>query len=226
MNIQTKPIFLLLLLTFFGSSQANVVTINGTNVSFTYEDSLLGLLGTPTVTGDQLFFTPTAFSASATGLTSFDLQHSTINIGVSALNGGIINTVKLIEKGDYISKGGSSHVDAGGQIRVADTTAPLDEVTDFLTLSSPFAQQSNFFPTQNWQASASANALIFGTSKVNVTIENILVALSNAFGDLGFIEKKAVVLGISSVPLPACVWLFGTVLLGFLAHCKRIHYVF
>ena len=225
MNNRSKPILLILLLTSFSSSQAGIVTVNGNSVSFSYDNTLLDLFGSPTIAGDQLFFTPTNFDANASGLTAFDLKYSTINIKVTALNGGEINTVNVNEKGTYISKGSSSYVDAGGQIIVTDSNSPLTEVTDNLTLSTPFAHQASFFPTQNWQASAASNVSIFGTSSVNVNIGNFLIAMTNAFGELGFIQKSAVVLRITSVPLPTSVWLFGAALLVFLAYSKRIHYI-
>ncbi len=225
MNTLAKEMLLLLLMTFFSSTQANSVTVTGNKVSFTYESSLLGLFGTPTVAGDQLFFTPTAFVAKAYGEKAFDLKNSTINIKVTTLNGGTIDRVNVTEKGDYIRKGNTSYIDAGGQIRVTDLSAPLNEVTDALTPTLPFVQQSNFFPTQNWQATANAYVSAFGVPSINVSIENILVALSNAFDDVGFIEKKAVILSIISVPLPAAIWLFGITLLSLLAYSKRIHYI-
>jgi len=233
MNKRTKSIFLFMLFAFFGNSQASIVTVNGTNVAFSYDDALLDLFGAPTVAGDQLFFTPTAFTAKALGTTGFDIKNSTINIRATALNGGTIDTVSLTERGDYISKGDSSYVEAGGQLRVTDLNVPLDEVTDAITLATPIGKQGTFLPTQNWQAFADANVAGFGTSSVNITIENILVALSNAFGELGFIEKKAVVLGVSAlpfdnitpVPLPASIWLFGTALFGLLGYSKRINFI-
>ncbi|MDO9164186.1 MAG: hypothetical protein Q8N35_07650 [Methylococcaceae bacterium] len=233
MNIQTKSIFLFILLTFFGDPQASIVTVNGTNVAFSYDDALLELFGAPTVAGDQLFFTPTAFTAKAIGTLGFDFKNSTINIKATALNGGTIDTVSLTERGDYISKGDSSYVEAGGQLRVTDLNAPLNEVTDAIILTAPVVKQSEFFPTRNWQASAEANVSSFGTSSVNITVENILIALSNAFTEIGFIEKKGVILSVSAlpfdnitpVPLPASIWLFGTALFGVLGYSKRINFI-
>ena len=52
-------------------------------------------------------------------------------------------------------------------------------------------------------------------------MENILVASSNAFGDLVLIAKKAIILSLPTVSLTTTVWLFGAALMGFLAYCKR-----
>ncbi|MEQ1529221.1 MAG: hypothetical protein ABL925_07885 [Methylococcales bacterium] len=207
-----------------GSAQATVVTQLGTTVSFSYDDSLLGLFGTPTVVGDQLSFSPNTWVAKATGSQSFDLKNYTANITITALNSGdSINTIALAEKGDYISKGSTSYVEVGGQIRVTDANAPLNEVKDSITPSAAFTQTASYFPTQNWAATADANVSAFATSSVNVTIENILIALSDKFGDLGFIEKKGVVLNatVAAVPLPQAVWLFGAGLFGLLSVSKR-----
>lgn len=227
MNTQAKPFFLLLLLTFFGSSQANVVTINDTNVLFTYEESFLNNFGKPTVSGAQLLFTPSIPNESASDLMRFDLNYSTINVEVNTISSDTIYEVNLIEKGNFTNKRSNSYLDTGRQIqiKVAETSRPLYEVADVLTLNSLIVNQSSFFSTQHLQAPDGVNALTFEISKVIITIENILVAFSNAFDNLGFIEKKAVVLRITSIPLPAGVWLFGTALLGFLAYFKRTHYI-
>jgi hypothetical protein len=225
MNKITRTIFLLFFTAYFGNAQAAVMTtLSGSTVSYSFEESLLGLFGIPTLSGDNLFFTPQGFSA--TGNQIFDIKNATINIKVSALNGGTIGAIGLTEKGDYIMKGGTSGVELGGQLRVTDLSSLSTEVTDSIEADASFITGTTFFPTHSWTANAGVDFSSNNSSTVNITIENILLAFSGDFGDLGFIEKKAVILGVSSipfsqVPLPASVWLFGSALIGFLLITSR-----
>ncbi len=217
-----KTLFALLVIAFSGGSNAAIITVYGNTVSFTYNDAQLGLFGEPSVSGDQLFFTPTTFVAEAHGVDDFNVTNSTINVKITALNNGAkIGLVNLTERGDYYSRGSTSFVDAGGQIRVADLSAPASEATDPIIQHWAFTQTDYILPTRNWEASASADVSGFGTNSVNVTIEDILIAETNASQHNSFIEKKGVILGVSAVPLPQAVWLFGTGLLGLLSIAKR-----
>jgi hypothetical protein len=221
MNNRAKTIFLLLFSVLFVNVQANVVT--GSTVSYTFDESLLSLFGTPTLIGDSLFFTPTGFFA--TGNESLDIKNATINLTVTALNGGTISALNLIERGDYIMKGDTAEVGVGGQLRVTDLCSPMTEAVEKIKPDVPFASQTTFLPTQDWTVSAGVDFSGHKASSVNVTIENILLAFSGTFGDLGFIEKKGLIIGattipFSQVPLPASLWLFGSALLGFLTRIK------
>ncbi|MFA5985426.1 MAG: hypothetical protein WC782_15520 [Methylococcaceae bacterium] len=225
----SRKILFLLMLTFFSQAQASLVTVNGNSVSFTYDDSLLDLFGAPIVTGDSLYFTPTSFRA--TGIGFVDLVSSTFNIKVSALGNNFVSSVGLTERGDYISYGASSQVALGGEVRVVDLSNPLTEVVGQITPTSAFVHQASIFPTKDFEATAGVDFSSIGATSVNITLQNILVALTASFSDIAFIEKKGIILGISSlpivdgisVPLPAAVWLFGTCLVGFLAYSKRTY---
>lgn len=229
MSSQIKQKLVFVVLAVWGVANASPVTVNGSTVSFTYDSSLLGLFGTPIVAGDSLFFTPTGFTAQSVGDAGLDLTNSTVNVQVSSLTGGYISLVGLTEKGDYISKGGLTSVDVGGEIRVADLSAPLTESVSSITPTNTFASQSSIFPVQDWEAVAGVDFSPVKTGSVNVTIQNILAAFSSVAGEAAFIEKTGVILAIASipgdiaVPLPASAWLFGTAIMGGLAFCKKAY---
>ena len=186
-----------------GGASAASVTLSGTTVDFSFDDALLGLFGQANVAGDNLYFTPTSFTAESLNGAGFDLTKQTINIKVTAHDGWDFSGLALTERGDYLRVGDTAKVAVSGQIRVFDTMNPLGEVTSSVLPSGAF-QHTDDFISQNWQATASANLAGFSTaSMVNVTLQNILVAQSPASSDtLAFIEKKYAGLNVITTPVP------------------------
>lgn len=195
-----------------GTAAAVPVTVAGTTVSFTFDDALAGLFGTPGVAGDALLFTPTNFKAQAFNSAGIVSASQTFNVQVSANPGYLIAAVKLNETGDYYNLGSSSAVAVGGQLRVFDLETPLaPALTASIAASQPLTAVTSFgaFATTNWDASASLTLPVSGwggadgaISNANVTIENILLARSLMLGDAAFIEKKFTGLAIVTTPVP------------------------
>jgi hypothetical protein len=213
MNNLAKTVFLLFFCAFFGNSQASPVTLMGSSVSYTFDDALLGLFGAPTLGGDSLFFSPTAFNATSAGV---GFATETMNIKVDALNGGTINTINLTQGGDIV-KVRDGDVDAFGSLDVKDLgsgSLPVSSEIDFDGLGSSRGL---------WTGKADVDFSSFAASSINVSLFNLLFA----FADNGFasINMRSVLLGVSAtpaeVPLPASVWLFGSALLGCFASYKR-----
>ncbi len=198
-------------------AQAAVVTLSGSTVDYTFNDSLLGLFGTPSITGNTLYFTPTTFSAQSSNGMGFTLTNSTLNIQVSAKPGYVFNGVGLKEHGDYLLLGGKTHVYVTGQLRVFSQSHPLAYLTDSITPTSPMNIKG--YPTHNWNAVAGINLTeypsYFSNSPINVTIENLLTANTLKDGTLAFIEKKFVGLDVVTAPVPEVNdWLLMLVGLG------------
>jgi len=225
----TKAVAVAVLGTFSSVSLAASVTVSGTNVSFTYDDTLLGLFGAPTVIGDSIFFTPTTFVAQSTNVSGQVIVNSTVNVDITVLNPGafVFDGLSLVERGDYRLIGDDSWVDVGGQLRVRDWTSyPATEVNDFITETAALTNNDGEF--HNWEAGAAV--AIGGTdwegvTTIRVTVENVLTATSLTLGESAFIEKKfaggAVGLVVNPVPVPAAVWLFGSGLLGLAGIARR-----
>ncbi len=195
-----------------GAAAAVPVTVSGTTVSFTFDDALAGLFGTPGVAGDVLVFTPTNFKAQAFNTAGIVSASQTFNVQVSANPGYMIAGVTLSEAGDYYNLGSSSAVAVGGQVRVFDLETPLaPALTAGIAASQPLTAVTSFgaFATTNWDASANLTLPVSGwggadgaISNVNVTVENILLARSLMLGDAAFIEKKFTGLAIVTTPVP------------------------
>ena len=173
-----------------GGASAASVTLSGTTVDFSFDDSLLGLFGQANVSGDLLYFTPTEFTAESMNGAGFDFTKQTINVTVTTHEGWNFSSLALTERGDYLRVGGGTAVAVTGQIRVFDAANPLDEVTASILSDDKFGKTKDFI-SRNWEASAMADLSGMNTaSEINVTLENILVAQARSQSGLAFIEKK------------------------------------
>lgn len=169
------------------AAQAVSVTQVGTNVSYTYDDALLGLFGTPTLVGDSLVFTPVDFFAASSNGAGFVGTNKTLNIRITANPGYQFSAVSLTERGDYYLIGSDAEVAVGGQIRVIDLDDPINnEVTGSIAATAPLDVHTTIsgFTTTNWTATASVvvpgAAAGWGgadgvVDSVSLTIENLLI---------------------------------------------------
>lgn len=208
-----------------GAAYAATVTLTGNNVDFTFDDTLMGLFGQPQIAGDTLFFTPINFEAQSLNGSGLGFTKDTINIQVTAHSGWNFDSVNLLERGDYLLLGNGSTVDVTGQIRVFDTAMPLTELTDSITPTS--AMNMGGVPTKNWNADASVDVSAWNTAtKLNVTVENLLLASTSSPNSLAFVEKKFAGLSLITTPVPEAdtykMMLAGLGLIGFMVARRKV----
>jgi hypothetical protein len=183
-----------------GAAFAASVTLSGNTVDFTFDDTLLGLFGPASLSGDTLFFTPVDFQAESLNGAGFDLTNSTMNIKVTAHDGWLFSDIALAEEGDYMLFGAGSTAAVTGQIRVRDVAAPLTDVTASIQSTAPLDQSGLF--TTNWEAGATADLSAWtGTEAVNVTVQNILLGSTTAASSVAFVDKKFVGLTPTMAPI-------------------------
>ncbi len=202
------------------------------------------LFGAPTVAGNSLDFNPIGFSAAAAGAGGNDITDGQLTFMIMAHNGHAISNVGFSESGDTLLSGFGTdatftkvtaevfvdifEVDGNpiNQINVqADLVfTPLNGEYKLLTDGGggPFFQA-------NWQGSLSIDlnaaltgagqAFILGATKVAVSLDNTLAALSEA-GTSSFIAKKdfdALSITVNTpIPEPASVVLIVMGLAGVL----------
>jgi hypothetical protein len=208
------------------SASSNAATIYGNNFSFTFEDSLSTLFGTPAVSGDSLIFAPSDFSALSLNGNGQAFTSSSFVVKIASLNNKSIDALALTETGDYLREGAGAKLAVGGELRAVDLAHPFVSNVGKIT-SGPFVETEFGDDTANWEANASL-AFSSDTTSIWVTIQNILRAKTSAVGELAFIQKKFVGLTVVAsqdvpvtVPLPQAVWMFGVGLFGLLSVSKR-----
>ena len=225
---------LILSLVSFGlvSAVANaaIVTKFGTDVKFTYDDSTL--FGDANVVGNNIFFLPTSFSAESLNGAGAVSANSTLVVTVEATTVGYsMNRFLLIEQGDYFLNGTGASVSGGGQLRVTSNTTnclvpPVPFATpctdnDTFTID-PMTVQGAF---TDWDVLAAVDladtADWLSDTSVKMMLENRLTATTFNVGEEAFIEKKFGAVGITVIPVPAAVWLFGSGLMGLLGWSRR-----
>lgn len=219
MSTLKKVFFALLVIAFSGSSNAALTTVDGLDVSFTYDDSMLGLFGTPTVSGDTLSFVPSNFSASREGVTGKVYTSDTFKVTITSLFGNTISKLALTELGDYTKEGPTANVIAKGTLTAADLTNGTSSITKFKADTVPFPHTTFEGDPGIWQANS--NAAFTNSFSVEALLHNTLGARSNSVDDIASISKTFVGLTVTTVPLPQVVWLFGAGLLGLLKVSKR-----
>lgn len=210
-----------------GTSQAALVTVFGTDVSFTYDDGTL--FGTATVVGNSIFFQPPGFSAQSANGAGAVLTSETLIIDVQTTTPGYnLTMLAMVEQGDYIQSGAGASVGASGRLGVVSTTTlcGLIACNDAnLFNAGPFADTGG--ATVAWQDGTSVDlgtTIGWGSdTSVQVSFQNDLTANSLSQGELAYIQKKfgAIGLVVNPVPLPAAVWLFGSGLLGLAGIARR-----
>ena len=222
MSMVHKIFFAFIIIAFSGASNATLITANGSNVSFTYDDSLLGLYGVPSVSGNSLIFAPTNFSASSTVSSPYDFINSSVIVTINSLSSPI-NKVSLLELGNYTKIGGSAEVAATGTLIMTDLTNTLTSVSNIIPTAASFVTTAFPNPVGNWDAKANGDLL--NSFSVLASINNILGTQKMQASDYALINKLSVSLTatVSAVPLPQAVWLFGIGLMGLLSLSKRKH---
>jgi hypothetical protein len=213
------------------SSHAAQVTVSGLNFDITFDTGLLGLFGTPSVVGDEVFWFPSGspgFTAKTEPL-GISVKNSTFALTVTAHPGYQLASFGLVEGGDYFYFGAGAGVSASGQLRVTPLTpVPGSTASSQITPTGPFVGNPLLdLNTTNWSATAGPIVVVPGTTAANVSIQNILGAWANPalFPTYAFIEKKEAVLtvGVTLIPEPEtyALMLAGLGVVGFVASRRR-----
>lgn len=196
-----------------------MTTLTASNVSYTYDETLLGKFGTASLAGGNLVLTPTSFLATST-----TPAVETVHITITANAGYELSALNLSETGGYSMPAGvTDQVYLQGNISVLDIEGSTSNnlVSNIQTLS-PLSGVSG-----NWSAQAGVIVPASGwggsdgiVSSVRFTISNQLFAMGG-----GQIWKDAVTVATVTTPVPEAetyaMMLVGLGLVGFMAR-RRI----
>lgn len=220
-----KPLFGFAVVALFvaQTASASSVTLSGSSVDFTYDDTLLSLFGTPTVLNNSIYFTPVNFDVASLNGTGINIANATLNLKVTPKIGFDLDTVALNESGDYLLLGrGFKGVEATGQLRAFDLSDPAVLETAGI-VSTPTTATG--LPTKNWSAFAGINLdtpTWLQGGGIDLSIENILLAYTSQPNSLAFIEKKFVGVSFITSPVPEpsnrSLFLSSLGLIGYLVH--------
>ena len=201
-------------------ANAAPVTLSGDHFDVLFDSEEAGLFGTPQLSGNTLFFTPTSFYAEAFAQHCSDLIRETIHLTIRPHQGVSITGVSAVERGDYFTRGERSNVHIDGQIRLRAINDPLTEWSGFFdrTDNDDDATEHNGVYRGNWESVAQIDEGFSIEDPLILTLENLLFASVRHWNGLAFIEKKFVGIPIdfeytAAVPLPAALPLFGSGLL-------------
>lgn len=172
------------------ASVSHAITLTGSTVSFTFNETSLGLFsGAYAVSGDTLTFTPTSFVNSGDILVS-----QTINVLVTPKPGWQFSSIGFQESGLYSQNLFIDDVAVGGQLRIFDPAQAATELTPAIVNPVFLLPATN----QPWNTSISQSLALFtSASSLNVTIENILIAYPGAE-----ISKDLASLTVLTTPVP------------------------
>lgn len=253
MNLRIRTLLQLscsALTVLFGAGSAlaatpvNHGTYNGSTVDFvdvteTTQDAVdpsdpLVLFGAPVVSGDELSFNPTAFTASASGAGDLDQTLSLLQVEiVTTALGASIDTLKLQEFGDSILAGPAGTGATGTFLSVSGTITVMEaggvDIPDVnIPINGVFAPTDTFdivnHPgTVNWQGVALIDiaSVVPNATRVFVAMNNYLVASSEGALNAATIQKKADRGVVITVPEPGTLAFLGLGLLGALVGGRR-----
>lgn len=215
---------------FASTASAALVTESGEHFDLVYNDtqSALSAFGLPTLVGDLISFAPSNFKAKSENGTGITSKTETINLEIHLHDGYRIQSLHMVENGDYLMHGLSSLVGVAGQTRVFDPAQGLPSLivqsivsgSDLTIINPGLGGQ-----THEWSASTAADlsgVAYEGTEQLSYSIQNILQAytdIADSGPKFALIEKKFVSIdvGVSAIP-EAEVWammLVGVGLVGF-----------
>ena len=201
----------------------------------------------PSSSGDSLQFTPQAFEAqSGNGINNglLDFVDGTLNTGVTADMGHVINSITVAEQGDFSLIGAGAYATISAPIILR-----IDQVND-VALGSPIYTTANLIFTPGsggpgsyatpvdqglskvWTGSISvdiaavlaANNITGGATSLQWTMDNALTAYAPD-GELAFIKKKdiggvAITVG-TGIPEPSSIVLAIVGVAGLLMGVRR-----
>jgi hypothetical protein len=195
-------------------------TVVFTNVSEDSATDTGALFGTPSASGDVLTFNPTSFNSFSSNGSS-DITDGTLQFGIRANPGFTIPFVNIQERGDYIivGSGGFAQVGLAGNVRIEAVNGVALSVPLVLPFSGTFTPGSTFTSPavlSNWSGGVSldlnaflaANAVVGSATRVQVSLDNVLVSAAGPNGLVNIAKKQAEGVVIT-IPTPGAAALVG-----------------
>jgi hypothetical protein len=212
----------LLAVSVFASMQASAstVTISGASFSVSYDSANLGLFGTPTIVGNDIVFSPSAFSTSTSGIDVGNFLNSTGIFDVYSNPGSTISALSISESGSYTLSGTGGYAEVDGELQAID----LSTANQTAPLFSSYLDTTDGI-SHSWTAGTGidlSTSSLAGTQGVRLTVQNNLIVY--AMDGSASLDKSSVTIHVDTavVPIgdPFTLLITGMGLLGLAARRK------
>lgn len=222
MKIRRTPLLLALATAgLLGSAlpaQAAIVTVAGSSFDLTYDDALLGPYGTPTIVGNQVFFTTVALSVQQFSTGSSSLDSLLEGIVITMRGPLVLDSLAVSVLGDYYLDGAGASVGVTGRLLAHDASAPATTRTTGALTVDAATPLTVVGENTDWRATArvdagtavdagQTNVFLAGARSIGVSLGTELIAsLGSGTGFReAFIEQKftGLRLSVGSTPVSA-----------------------
>jgi len=211
-------------------SDAATQVLSGSHFDLAFDDSMLGLFGTPSLSGDTIIFSPTTFVAqSVIGSGRVTLNQS-VSLQLLLHAGQTIQSISLTESGSFRLAGNQSDVYADGELRGFGLATPANALVSAITPDTQFGPNADGSP-QVWNGAAALGFTGSGINQsagVGITLQNVLTARTTTTDpnplQVAMVQLSpagnAIALSVTMVPEPE-TWAMLLAGLGVLAAARR-----
>lgn len=211
-------------------AQAAIVTVGGPSFDLTYDDALLGPYGTPTVVGNDVFFTTVSLAVQQLATGSSTLDSLLEGIVITMRGPLVLDSLAVSVLGDYYLDGSGASVGVTGRLLAHDASSPATTRTQGALEVDASTPLTVVGTNTDWRASArvdagtaveagQTNVFLAGARSIGVSLGTELIAsLGSGSGFReAFIEQKFTGLRLSVGATPVSAPGTATLLLVALA---------
>jgi hypothetical protein len=187
------------------TADGSTTTCENDFVIYEYENNTLFGEALGIDADNQLVFLIGDMSASKSNMPGTTSLRETLDVKITVKE-GTLASLNIFELGDYkISQGQNVEADLGTFVTEPMTGFDSDQFSS-LNENSP-----NDGTLTEWSLE-NTHELSGEATMANLLIQNLLLARISTITEFALIDKKRLEIGYTVVPLPAAVWMFGSVL--------------
>jgi len=202
-------------------AQSAPVTLVGDTISYEYDDeqAALALFGKPMIVGDVVRFLPGEFRAQSVNGAGADIVSAVFLFDrVYTHSDADIGSIEVVERGDYRIFGDGA-VSTDLALLASNNNDFSESVSDSDSVgASGNGALQEFTLTAGLDVAGSFDSV---ANDIALSISNDLFAVTDANGQVAWVQKKLAFTAVSQVPLPAAAWLFMSALAGLVVTARR-----